>query len=216
MMAVGYYMWNPQTSATEDAAWLLVQAAARGGLHKAVKGRQVSTAQLRMAQQYLRSPTALMRHPAKHRDMLLTIIAEARQLLFKKPEYEAANDFAGLGDEGDLVGLGNIFDSIWSGIKWGTRQISTGIKTIFKAGQQVQAGSVAISERADQIAIDVADTVRTARDITGSVTADVAAARVRGGVTGFMETDIGKIAVYGGLGLLVLLMVMRQPGRGRR
>lgn len=216
MMAFGYYVWSPQTSATEDAAWLLVEAAARGGLHKAVVNRQVSTSQLRMAQQYLRSPAALMRHPARHRDMLLTIVAEARQLLFKKPQYEAADDFAGLGDEGDLVGLGNIFDSIWGGIKWGTRQITTGIKAIFKTGQQVQAGSIAISQRADQIAADVAATVQTARDVTSSVTADVAAARVRGGITGFMETDIGKIAVYGGVGLLVLLMVMRQPGRRRR
>lgn len=207
---------EPVASTPDFAAWSLVESAARGGLYQAIRQRRVGLVDLDVSENYLRSRTAELQFPWRHRDMLLKLIGEAKRLLRQRPDLAAPPSVSGLGLIGEIAGLHGVFDAIWSGIKWGAGQLATGVQKVFKAGQTAQATSVEVQKKAEQISADIAATVNQVKSVTGEITTEVAAAQVKGGVEGFLRTDVGKVVLYGGLAVLAVMLLSGGQRSNRR
>jgi hypothetical protein len=212
--AIDSYTIDTETPAVERAAWAMVEAAARQGLFNQVRAGQVSTLDLKFARQFLESRASLMQIPPEHRAMYLKLIGEAERFLRANSKLERPTALAG-----DVGGLGNIFDAIWSGVKAVSGIVAKGAKgavkigtSVFKAGATTQANAATIQANAEKIAADVANTVKSARSVTDAVAGELTAGKVDSIAGGFLKSDTGKWVLIGGAAV-VLFLVARGGGR---
>jgi hypothetical protein len=215
--AISNYVIDAETPAVEQAAWVMVEGAARKGLFDQVRTGQVSTLDLRLAREFIESRGAVMQIPPDHREMYGKLIGEAERYLRQHPKLDRPTTLSG------TDGMAGIFDAIWSGIKAVGGAVYAGGKAVvnvagkvFNAGQTVQANATAINAKAGEIAASVAQTVKTANTITSAVSSGVAQAQVDSIATGFFKSDTGKLVMIGG-GVVVLLLLLggRKQGKGR-
>jgi hypothetical protein len=214
--AIENYVIDAERPAIERAAWQMVEAAARKGLFDQVRTGMVSSVDLRIAREFVESRGAQMQIPPDHREMYGKLIGEAERYLRQHPKLERPTTLAG------TDGMAGIFDAIWSGIKAvggvvykGGKAVVKVAGTVFKAGQSVQAGSTAIQAKAEEIAASVAQTVKTANEVTTAVGSGIVGAKIDSVAGGFFKSDTGKLVMIGG-GVLLLVLLMNKGKSGRR